>query len=192
MLTQAADRATEQGIANVSWVEAPAEKMPFPNATFDLATVRIAPHHFTDVPAFLSEARRVLKPSGMFLLGDTTVPGEDTDGGLEAGAWQNAVEKARDASHIANLSPKVWNELCASAGFSVTHLEYSGKAIRIPLEKWLETAGCSGDCAARVRALFADAPSSARHHFGIHTDADGETYFGWARVLLRATVPAAR
>lgn len=192
MLAQAANRATEQGITNVSWVEAPAENMPFRDATFDLVTVRIAPHHFTDVPVFLSETRRVLKPGGMFLLGDTTVPGEDADGGLEAGAWQNAVEKARDASHVANLSPKVWNELCVSAGFSVTHLEYSGKAIRIPLEKWLETAGCSDDCAARVRALFADAPQSARQHFGIHTDASGETYFGWARVLLRAVLSAER
>ena len=31
MLAQAANRAKEQGAANISWVEAPAEKLPFPN-----------------------------------------------------------------------------------------------------------------------------------------------------------------
>jgi hypothetical protein len=129
-----------------------------------------------------------LKPGGIFLLGDTTVPGEETDGGLEAAAWQNAVEKERDPSHVANLSPKVWGDLCSSAGFDVTHMEYSGKAIRIPLEQWLDTAGCTGESAMRVRALFANAPPSARRHFGIHTDADGEMHFGWARVVLRAAI----
>ena len=182
MLQQAGQRAAEAGIANASWVEAPAEALPFAEASFDLVTVRIAPHHFRDVRAFLRETRRVLLPGGVFVLADTTVP----DGDARAADWQNAVERERDTSHGANLSPETWRALCTEAGFAVTDLDTTGGAITIPLSAWLETAGCTGERAARVRQLFADAPASARQQFAITTEASGEKYFSWQRVVLRA------
>jgi ubiquinone/menaquinone biosynthesis C-methylase UbiE len=182
MLAQAEKRSKEQGITNVSWIEAPAEKMPFDDGAFDLVTVRIAPHHFTDVRAFLSETRRVLKPDGLFVLGDTSIPDEEG----EAANWQNAVERERDPSHVANLSPKTWRSLTEEAGFVVTDLETLTGAIRIALTPWLETSGTTGERAERVRRLFADAPESARRHFQITADANGETHFAWQRVVLRA------
>ena len=153
MLAQAAQRAAEKGVVNVSWREAPAEAIPFPDVSFDLVTVRIAPHHFSDVAVFLRETRRVLKPGGAFILGDTTIPDDEP----EAGQWQNAVEKARDASHVRNLSPAEWREACESAGLTVTDVDYLSAAIPIPLTDWLETSGCTGDCAETVRDLFAAA-----------------------------------
>ena len=183
MLAQAAKRAAEQGVANVTWKESPAETLPFPDESFDLVTVRIAPHHFSDVGAFLRETRRVLKPGAIFVLGDTTVP----DAEPEAGVWQNAVEKARDASHVRNLSPVEWSEQCERAGLLVTDSDYLPAAIPIPLNDWLETSGCFGECAERVRGLFADAPDSARREFRIESDAaTGETRFAWPRVIVRA------
>lgn len=183
MLAEAKKRAGAAGVTNVDWVEAPAEALPFANAAFDLVTVRIAPHHFTDVPAFLSEARRVLRPGGVFVLGDTTVP----DDAPEAAAWQNQIEKERDSSHVANLSPRTWRHFVEAAGLRVTDLEMSEGAIRLPLSAWLETAGCVDKPAERVRQLFAQAPESARRRFQIATDpATGETHFAWARVVLRA------
>jgi len=185
MLAQAEKRAAEQGAINVEWVEAAAESLPFAEAAFDLVTVRIAPHHFLDVPAFLGKVRRVLRPGGVFVLGDTTVP----DGDPEAGAWQNAVERERDPSHAVNLSPETWRTLTAAAGLEVTDAEVRDGAIRISLRPWLETSGATGERAERVRALFAAAPESARRQFQVATDADGETHFAWQRVLLRAVRP---
>ena len=182
MLAQADKRAQEQGIANVGWQEASAELLPFDDGAFDLVTVRIAPHHFTDVWAFLSEARRVLKPGGVFVLGDTTVP----DGDAETAEWQNAVEKVRDSSHNANLSPETWRALTAEAGFTVTDLEALSGAIHLALSPWLETAGATGERAERVRQMFRDAPPAAQRAFQISTDAEGETHFAWQRVILRA------
>ena len=182
MLAQAEKRAKEQGVTNVSWVEASAEKLPFPDSAFDLVTVRIAPHHFTDVRAFLSETRRVLKPGGVFVLGDTTVPDDDT----EAADWQNTVERERDPSHVENLTPKTWRTLTEAAGFRVTDIETREGAIHIALTPWLETSGTIGKQAERVRWLFWNAPETARRHFQITTDADGETHFAWQRVVLRA------
>jgi ubiquinone/menaquinone biosynthesis C-methylase UbiE len=186
MLAEAAKRATAQGIENVSWVEAPAESLPFPDRSFDLVTVRIAPHHFTDVAAFLRETYRVLRPGGVFVLGDTTVPDNDR----EAAEWQNRVEYVRDNSHVRNLAPQEWRFLGEAAGFTLTNLEYREAAIEIPLEAWLETAGCTGERAAEVRRLFAEAPPSARRHFHIVTaPATGGTHFAWPRVLLRTVRP---
>jgi ubiquinone/menaquinone biosynthesis C-methylase UbiE len=186
MLKEAAKRAAEQGITNVDWVEAAAETLPFPDNTFCMVTVRIAPHHFTSVAAFLSEAHRVLKPRGMLIVGDTAVPDFDP----EASAWQNAVEKARDASHVENLTQDRWRKLAEAAGFAITDVEYRPRRITIPLSQWLETAGCTGERADTVRKMFAGAPESARQHFDIVTDAEGETHFSWARVTLRGVVPA--
>jgi ubiquinone/menaquinone biosynthesis C-methylase UbiE len=183
MLTEAAKRARSAEIANVRWQEAPAEALPFDNGTFDLVTCRIAPHHFTSVPMFLSEVARVLAPGGVFVLGDTTVPSDDP----EAAEWQNAVERERDPSHMRNRSPEEWLGLCILAGFTVTNLDHSVGAITMDLSAWLDTSGCEGERAERVRQLFAEAPASARQQFRIETDADsGETWFSWQRVILRA------
>jgi ubiquinone/menaquinone biosynthesis C-methylase UbiE len=182
MLAEAHKRAETAGVTNVDWVEAPAEALPFDDAAFDLVTARIAPHHFSDVPAFLAETRRVLTPGGVFVLADTTVPDDE----LEAADWQNAVERERDGSHVANLSPETWRRLVIEAGFVVTDLDCSGGGIGLELSAWLETAGCAGVRADRVRQLFATAPEAARRAFQITTNANGETRFVWQRVVLRA------
>ena len=182
MLAQAEARAQEQNIHNVTWAEAPAETLPFADGSFECVTVRIAPHHFTDVGAFLREARRVLVNGGVFLLGDTTVP----DGNTEAADWQNAVEKERDPSHNANLSPDTWRTLTQNAGFTVTDCETRTGAIPLVLSAWLHVAGCDEGRAARVRQMFTDAPASVQQAFRVTRNTNGETLFAWQRVILRA------
>lgn len=182
MLAQGAKRAEELGIANVLWQEAPAEALPFVNGEFDLVTVRIAPHHFLDARAFLAEVRRVLKPGAAFVFGDTTVPDDD----IEAAYWQNAVERARDSSHIANLSQNTWRVLTEAAGFTITDLETVTGAIKLTLSDWLEVAGCTGERAERVHQMFRDAPVSATREFQIEATADGDANFAWPRVVFRA------
>ncbi len=185
MLAQACRRADEAGVTNIVWQEAAAESLPFNDASFDLVIVRIAPHHFIDVPAFLRETRRVLRPGGALVLGDTTVPDDEP----EAAQWQNAVERERDPSHAANLSPEAWRALCAEAGLAITDLDHTSGRITISLGAWLDTAGCTGERAERVRTLFAHAPASARRQFRIEVDApSGETQFSWQRVVLRAVL----
>ena len=47
---------------------APAEKLPFSDATFDKAYATMALHHFADIEAALKETFRVLKEGGAFLI----------------------------------------------------------------------------------------------------------------------------
>ena len=183
MLRQAENYAAERGITNAVFQEGAAEALPFADASFDLVTCRIAPHHFLSVPQFLDETARVLKPGGSFVLADTTVP----DDLPEAADWQNAVEAVRDPSHIQNYTPSEWRQMAEAAGLTVTECHTEGSGITIPLSDWITKAGCTPEQADAVRRLFADAPDSARAAFRIVAGADGETVFTWPRVLLRAT-----
>ncbi len=182
MLRQAKAHAAERGITNAAFQEGAAESLPFTDASFDLVTCRIAPHHFLSVPKFLAETTRVLKPSGSFVLADTTVPDDQP----EAADWQNAVEVLRDPSHVRNHTPGAWRQMTETTGMTVTDCHTEGSGITIPLSDWIMKAGCTPEQSNAVHRMFAAAPESARQAFRIVSTADGETMFTWPRVLLRA------
>ena len=69
MLVEAAKLAKAKGFANMETAPADAEALPFEDARFDLVTCRIAPHHFPDIPTFVAEVWRTLKPGGTFAAG---------------------------------------------------------------------------------------------------------------------------
>ncbi len=68
MLEKARDFILAQGVTNARFQVADAEQLPFASERFDRVTCRIAPHHFPDLPQFVQEVARVLKPAGIFLL----------------------------------------------------------------------------------------------------------------------------
>lgn len=49
---------------------APADKLSFPDNTFDVITVCCAFHHFSKPDVFMKEAHRVLKPDGILYIAD--------------------------------------------------------------------------------------------------------------------------
>src|SRR5581483_8760750 len=67
--------AEAQPHERVHYQVAPAERMPFGDAAFDLATVGLAFHWF-DQPAFLAEAGRVLKPGSWLVVYTSGFNGE--------------------------------------------------------------------------------------------------------------------
>jgi ubiquinone/menaquinone biosynthesis C-methylase UbiE len=181
MLEEARNRARVVGIDNVTFIESPAESLPFDDSSFDIVTCRIAAHHFLDIRAFLAETARVLKPHGRFVIADTTVPDEDPD----AARWQNTVEVIRDPSHVCNYSPREWMGLVEQAGLTVQTVSDSGGGITIPMNDWVRKAGCTPEQVAQVRRLFETAPPSARALFGIQTTRD-DIVFTWKRIVLAA------
>ena len=82
MLQEAAKLAKAKGFANMETAPADAEALPFDDASFDLVTCRIAPHHFPDVPTFVAEVWRTLKGGGTFALVDNIAPDAEFDAGL--------------------------------------------------------------------------------------------------------------
>lgn len=53
--------------ADVEFLHANAQSLPFPDASFDIVTARHMFYHVSDIPRALREARRVLRPAGRFL-----------------------------------------------------------------------------------------------------------------------------
>jgi len=118
MLQAAEKNLTEKGAANVDFRLANAEGLPFDDASFDLVTCRIAPHHFDDVTQFVREAARVLRHTGTLLVQDIVMPEDTATAGIV-----EAFEKLRDPSHNRALTETQWRAAFADAGLMVTHVE---------------------------------------------------------------------
>lgn len=68
MLSVGRDRAGKRGLSgNVAFVEANAEDLPFPDATFDAYTIAFGIRNVPRIDKALSEAFRVLKRGGRFM-----------------------------------------------------------------------------------------------------------------------------
>ncbi len=137
--------AAERGLDNVLVQYAEAAALPFADASFDLVTCRIAPHHFADVPGFLAEVARVLAPAGRFVLEDSLAP-DDPD----TAAFLEDLEKRRDPTHVHSLSGAEWRAAFAGAGLRVTDETVWAKHHEFAL--WVGRAGLD---AAEIGALEA-------------------------------------
>ena len=137
-----------------------AEQLPFADASFDAVVSRIAPHHFDDVQAALSEMARVAR--------DTVVV-EDT---LFRSEGVEEAERLRDPTHIRAYSEDEWRTLFREARLDVDEVAFVDK--RRPVDDWLLRTGCVGEEADRVRGLLGDA-------------LDGDDYVD-TKVLLRGVV----
>lgn len=75
MLTVGRQRLTDQGIVgNVEFVQADAEKLPFPDSYFDCITIAFGLRNVTDKAAALRSMYRVLKPGGKLLVLEFSKP----------------------------------------------------------------------------------------------------------------------
>ncbi|MGH2634255.1 MAG: class I SAM-dependent methyltransferase [Tepidiformaceae bacterium] len=156
--------AGERALANVSFEQGDVERLPFPDATFDRVTSRLSAHHYADPQRALSEALRVLRPGGMFLLVDSAAP---EDAALDT--FFQAVEFLRDPSHVRNWRGSEWVRMVASAGFA-------GAAVRERFAPFIDGAGwvqrihTPPPRVAMLRELFAQATPAQRAAFDLREE----------------------
>jgi demethylmenaquinone methyltransferase/2-methoxy-6-polyprenyl-1,4-benzoquinol methylase len=75
MLARGRDRLIDAGIAgNVACVQANAERLPFPDGTFDCITIGFGLRNVTDKAAALASMRRSLKPGGQLIILEFSQP----------------------------------------------------------------------------------------------------------------------
>ncbi len=180
MVAKAAELAQEQDIINVMFSVAAAESLPFATASFDLVTCRLAPHHFQDVPKFLSEVHRVLRKEGLFCLVDSVSPESQ-----ELITWQNRVEKLRDDSHVFGYPPSQWDKMIEDAGFEIEKTAHTRNA-QMSFLWWVRPQKNPTEIVQEIRDAFAMlSPDDAREHYTVeHTDDD--FYFSWPMYAVRA------
>lgn len=121
---------------------APAEDLPFADASFDAVACRVAAHHFSDVLAAVREMARVARDR--VVICDNTFVSESSE----------EADRLRDPSHVRNYSQPEWHSFFELAG-----LEVAGERFLVretDVDSWLDRVSCAGDDAVRVRELLGD------------------------------------
>jgi ubiquinone/menaquinone biosynthesis C-methylase UbiE len=165
MLEVARGLARDRNILNMSFADVRAETLPFADATFDLVTCRIAPHHFDDVRKFVTESARVLRPGGLFGLVENVSPDPnmmDGDAGALAAAADeyNAFETLRDPSHVRCLTLSEWRDLVAQAGLKERHVELLDKPM--VLGPWADQQNVGNTIKRDLKSMLLDGSAAFR------------------------------
>jgi ubiquinone/menaquinone biosynthesis C-methylase UbiE len=95
--------------ASVEVALADGERLPYPDAAFDLVVARGALHHLPDPLAALTEIRRVLEPGGTALVMAEPTPNGERQVAAVVGLLVRAVEGARTlARRVPDLERRHW------------------------------------------------------------------------------------
>lgn len=179
MVALAAQRAAELGHENVATQLADAEALPFNDATFDLVTCRIAPHHFPQPDVFVREVARVLVPDGVFAMVDNIVPNNEA-----VAQTYNDWERRRDPSHIEALSMDRWQSLCRNAGMTITHAETAPK--KMGFQFWVDNMSVPDEHRAGLLNDLLNADDDVREFLSPSGDTIGNAEFVLTEGLLVA------
>ena len=150
MLEQGRQQAATAGLANLEFESGDAQRLPYPNDSFDLVTCRLGMHHFFDPPVQAKEMARVCRPGGQVAIIDITST-EDR----AAAALHNRLERLRDPSHTRALTVGQLIRVAEEAGLEIRR---SGRldAGRI-LSDWLDLTDTPEEARGEVtRALEAE------------------------------------
>ncbi|HZR95898.1 MAG TPA: class I SAM-dependent methyltransferase [Gaiellaceae bacterium] len=121
---------------------APAEDLPFADASFDAVACRVAAHHFHDVLAAVKEMARVAKHR--VVICDNTFVSETSE----------EADRTRDPSHVRNYSAPEWHSFFELAGLEVADERFMQRPLEI--QPWLDRTQTPPDAQQRVRELLGD------------------------------------
>lgn len=192
MLQEAGKLAAAKHLANMETARADAQALPFEDGGFDLVTCRIAAHHFPDVPTFLAEVWRVLRPGGAFALVDNVSPDVESTPGFtrpelrDASLVYNAFEKIRDPSHGRCLGMAEWSELESDIGFEVLHKERLPKDM--DFEPWASRMGCDAATTDHLRSMLTEGSPALKAFLKPRIEA-GKLWFTLDEAIIIARKP---
>jgi len=154
MLREARKLAQERRVENVTFQTADVHWLPRElEASFDLVTCRRAAHHFSDIDRALSEMARTLRPSGMLLIDDRSVPEDD---------WidntMHRLDCLHDASHVRQYRASRWRALLENAGLTIEAVEPYTKHRPVTAL----TDRVSGENVAKIHAILGGLSSEER------------------------------
>jgi ubiquinone/menaquinone biosynthesis C-methylase UbiE len=163
MLAAVAASAKERGLANIETARASAEKLPFPDASFDFAATRYSAHHWHDFQGGLREARRVLKPGSRAAFIDAY-----SAGSALVDTHLQAVELTRDPSHVRDYSIAEWTAALALAGFRIDELRTF--RVRMDFPVWVARIATPEENVKALRKMQMEAPEEVKRHTELEPD----------------------
>jgi ubiquinone/menaquinone biosynthesis C-methylase UbiE len=179
MLDQARRITAERKVANADWVLGDAGRLPFADETFDLYTVRAAPHHFPDVDNFLHEAYRVLRPGRHAVFVDCAPP-------MPARDVLHEVERRRDPSHVMSMTVEEWVERLEHAGFEVDSA--IPRELDWDFEDWMRNMAVPAPLVAELAEVVESSEGEARRQLRPERR-DGKLWHAYWHALIRAERP---
>lgn len=180
MVEKARADAAAAGVENVSFELGDATALDLPDDSFDGAITRFSLHHIPAPVRVLEEMRRVVKPGGWVVVSDFVT---DDDG--EAAAWQEEIERLRDPSHWALLTPSRIEAQAERAGL-IADLNREVPFV-IDFEEWLNRGSGGPANAGLIERLVGEAPPAARS-FVVSGEGAGRT-LSYRNSLHRWRVP---
>ncbi|MBP0614900.1 class I SAM-dependent methyltransferase [Jiella mangrovi] len=164
--------AVRRSLQNVTGTVAPAERLPFSDAEFDLAASRFSAHHWADVARGLRETRRVLKAGGTAVFVDVVGPPVAAlDSHLQA------VELLRDPSHVRDYRPSEWTAMLEEAGFRIN--EVQTWKLRMEFASWTTRIATPPASVAAIRSLQTGGAATTTAYFAIEPDGSFEIDVAW-------------
>jgi ubiquinone/menaquinone biosynthesis C-methylase UbiE len=130
MVSLARETAAVEGLDNAGFRVADATATGCSDASFDGAVTRFAIHHIPAPDRLFAELARVVRPDGRIVVLDHVA-----DEQAEARSWVQEVERLRDPSHWASLSPHSMCEHAAQAGLRL--IEEQSFTFELDFEDWL-------------------------------------------------------
>lgn len=170
MLDVGEREARNAGLNNVTCTLGDATSLPFDGASFDGAVTRFSLHHIPVPGRCVEEMARVVRPGGWVAIGDHV--GSDQQ---DAAAWHQEIERLRDPSHWACLTPTRLRSLGERAGLRLQTERLI--PFTMAFEEWL-TRGTGGPGArGLIGRLLTDRPEGS--------DSFYVTYDGGTTLQLR-------
>ena len=167
--------AARRGLDNLDARHGSAERLPCPDAAFDIVVSRYSVHHWRDARAGLRETRRVLKPSGLAVFMDVVTPGLPL-----LDTWLQSVELLRDPSHVRNYSIPEWRSMLREAGLQPG--EASRFKLRLEFASWIQRMNTTEVHVQAIQALRERAAAEVTKYFSVESDGS----FTVDSILIRA------
>jgi ubiquinone/menaquinone biosynthesis C-methylase UbiE len=182
-LERARAEAARRGLANLSFRAGDAERLPFPDASFDVVSCRAAFHHFARPALVLGEMKRALAPDGRIVVADL-VASEDP----AQAAYQDRIERLCDPSHARALPASELERIFADTGLEVVARPRS--TLHYDVEEWLEHGGPEERATREIHALFEASLDVDRCGLNVRRE-DGRLRFSHSAIALVAKRRAA-
>ena len=167
MVRRARQFQRERNIPNAAFDCGEAERLPYPNATFDLVSCQCSIHHMPQPELALKEMVRVVKPEGRLAIIDTLGPESDAKFELH-----NRIEIIRDPSHTQSLRLTTFVEMFEKCGLEIARQAL--KRRRRSFNQWMLRAGLepSHERYQQVRKLLEESIPGDRAGFSPQPQGD--------------------
>jgi SAM-dependent methyltransferase len=154
MIEKAREEADQEGLANVEFSLGDATALEFEDASFDGAITRFSLHHIPVPLRVVEEMARVVRPGGWVVISDHA---RDADPAVST--WVEEIERLRDPSHWACLTPERLRAIGAAAGLELDREQLV--PFELPFTDWRDRSSGGMAAAPLIDRLLAEAPPGA-------------------------------